>query len=277
MGVEAQTNIHKERNQADRLCSPLTSNHRNLSTHSTFPSSLLPPLPYHAGVQLVQYQFAQTPFQTHYAISHDSPSMRLSTASLVIVVFGLFSAATVHSVPVVSLEARGEQTADYRDWSLLTEKAKEKLEEHIQKDPKNGWTVGYLEPQGATLKPLLRLQTEAEVRVSKWLEQELGPQAMKRIQFPLKMRFRLEKMERSINFILYDGNTRRPMFVGAVMRKVVGVGDMELGGHRVGAMMALDPNARTVKFPTIQDLIEIRDDYRASHQDSLAQTKTTSN
>ncbi|KAJ3711534.1 hypothetical protein C8R42DRAFT_688850, partial [Lentinula raphanica] len=201
--------------------------------------------------------------------------MRLSTASLVIVVFGLFSAATVHSVPVVSLEARGEQTADYRGWSLLTEKAKEKLEEHIQKDPKNGWTVGY---PGATLKPSIKLQTEAEVRVSKWLEQELGPQAMKRIQFPPNSRFRSEKMERSINFILYDGNTGRPMFVGAVMRKVVGVGDMELGGHRVGAMMALDPNinARTVKFPTIQDLIEIRDNYRASHQDSLAQTTTTS-
>ncbi|KAJ3837127.1 hypothetical protein F5878DRAFT_229966 [Lentinula raphanica] len=126
--------------------------------------------------------------------------MRLSTASFVVVVLGLFSTATVHSVPVVSLEARTEFSSGASVWSSLTEKAMENLIGHLKKDEGNGFNVGFLgKSKDTELDPPLRVQRDAEARVKNWLQQELGTSAiMTRIRFPFELRFRSSEMEESI-------------------------------------------------------------------------------
>ncbi|KAJ3711535.1 hypothetical protein C8R42DRAFT_648106 [Lentinula raphanica] len=197
--------------------------------------------------------------------------MRLSTVSLVIVVFGLFSTATVHSVPIVSLEARRAQAANYpgRDWSLLTDKAKTRLKKRVQKFPTKQLSAGFRRSEKSSWdETTAHVQVSAEDWVKNWLVQEFGPEVVSEMHLQFEpSSYNLGVLVYTLEFFLCDSRTQRKLFIGAVS-----TAEKEEDGYIVGAMAAIETDPVATKFPqspeypTPQDLIKIRESHRAASQ-----------
>ncbi|KAJ3772614.1 hypothetical protein FB446DRAFT_735899 [Lentinula raphanica] len=204
--------------------------------------------------------------------------MRLSTASLVIVVFGLFSTATVHSVPIVSLEARRAEAANYpgRDWSLLTDKAKTRLKKRVQKFPTKRLSAGFRRSEKSSWDETTA-QVSAENWVKNWLIQEFGREFVSEMHLQFEpSSYNLGVLVHTLEFFLCDSRTQRKLFVGAVS-----TAEKEEDGYIVGAMAAIEADPVATKFPqspeypTTQDLIIIRDSHRAASQGLGCSSSTT--
>ncbi|KAJ3826954.1 hypothetical protein F5880DRAFT_1504255 [Lentinula raphanica] len=200
--------------------------------------------------------------------------MRLSTASFVFVVLGLFSTATVHSVPVVSLEARKEGSLNTVDWSMLTEKAKITLKGCIEKYPlRAGFRrLGEISPSPRIIAQVL---PEAQAWVKDWLIQEFGQD-----EVVSKMNLQFESytwgaLMPTLEFFLREQDSLKVVFYGAVS-----TAEKEKDSYIVGAMAATTDLRRKSQdsssyYPTSQDLIIIRDSHRAASQGLGCSSSTT--
>ncbi|KAJ3826953.1 hypothetical protein F5880DRAFT_1504254 [Lentinula raphanica] len=189
--------------------------------------------------------------------------MRLSTASLAIVVFGLLT--TVHSVPLDARSVHSSSTSVPRAVSL-TQEARKELKEYIEQHPGGPVRVGFYNLHSSETEPS-PVQTQVQQLFTNWWIQEFG--SREAVEFVPEHPYRAFGLSDTIQaFVCISGNGLiSETFPDA---RATLLTEKEEDGHIVGAMSAdLRPSVnfrdRRLRYPIYADAVAMRDYYRASH------------
>ncbi|KAJ3741077.1 hypothetical protein EV360DRAFT_90378 [Lentinula raphanica] len=189
--------------------------------------------------------------------------MRLSTASLAIVVFGLLT--TVHSVPLDARSVHSSSTSIPRAVSL-TQEARKELKEYIEQHPGGPVRVGFYNLHSSETEPS-PVQTQVQQLFTNWWIQEFG--SREAIEFVPEHPYRAFGLSDTIQaFVCISGNGLiSETFPDA---RATLLTEKEEDGHIVGAMSVdLRPSVnfrdRRLRYPIYADAVAMRDYYRASH------------